>query len=56
MKRAWSFGVVAFIYSDVFGFISYPSGLKASTGTVDGSFLENDCKLLKAIITALQYP
>lgn len=56
MKRAGRFGLVASIYSDAFGLVPHPSGLKASTHTIDGSFLENYCKLLKAIITALQYP
>lgn len=56
MKRAGRFVLVASIYSDVVGLIPHPSGLKASTRTADGRFLENYCKLLKAVITALQYP
>lgn len=55
MERAGRFGLVASIYTDVFGLVP-PPGLKASTSTVDGSFLENYCKLLNPIITALQYP
>jgi len=47
---------VVSIYSEVFGLVPYPSSLKAITGTVGGCFLENGGKLLKAIITALQYP
>lgn len=56
MKTTGRFLPVASIYSDVFGLAPHPTGLKASTSTVGVSFLENYCKLLKAIITALQYP
>lgn len=47
--------LVASLYSDVFGLVPHLSGLKASPSTVDGRFLKNYCKLLKPIITALQY-
>lgn len=53
MNRAGNFGVLFSACLEVFSFISYPSGLKTSTGTVDGRVPKSEHKLLKAMIIAL---
>lgn len=53
MNRAGNLGVLVSACLEAFSFTSYPSGLKTSTGTVDGRVLKTEHKLLKTMIITL---